>query len=184
MQLTANEARKLLSLTVQEVSVFGEDPILAAAPGLGSQVLAPRKAGPVSQSPYVVREAEGPKSLYILKLDGDLGAFLGRDVSEDMLVVKVGLSRSPATRCLDHNSAWPASAFSWSILKENRTSDLAPFPSSKPAICGENAMKQVLAAQGEPLGGEFFLAKRASVEAAWQEGLVAAHQWPNAAAHL
>lgn len=71
MPLTIEEARKLLSLMLQEVQVFGEEPILAAAIGLGSQLFAPSKAGPVSQSPYVVREAEGPKSLYTVPaLDG------------------------------------------------------------------------------------------------------------------
>lgn len=180
MRLTANEARHLLSLTLQEVTVFGEDSILASSAGTGLQLFAPSKPGPVSQSSYTVREAEGPKSLYILALAGNLNTFLGRSIPDDMLVIKVGMSKSPAVRCLDHNLAWPACAFTWSILKENRTSGVDRFPSSRPAICGENAMKSVLASRGECLRGEFFLARRSDVEAAWEEGLAAAHKWMTA----
>ncbi|MFV3513061.1 hypothetical protein ACNJEI_21250, partial [Mycobacterium tuberculosis] len=81
MPLTAAEARKLLDIDLQEVPVFGEIPVIEAAFGKGSDVLSPTKPGPVSQNPFMVREAEGPKSLYILVLDGDTAAFLGRDDS-------------------------------------------------------------------------------------------------------
>lgn len=176
MPLTTVEARKILDLELVEVSVFGEIEIASAAMGKGRDVLTPSKPGPVSQTSYVVREAEGPKSLYILVLGGNADAFMGRQVGSRR-VVKVGMSGSPITRCEDHNRAMPRCAFSWSILKSNAIDGDELFPNSRSAIEGETEMKRVLKVRGESLGGEFFLADSEAIEAAWASGKAKAGEW-------
>ena len=177
MPLTAAEARKLLDLDLQEVSVFGEIPVIEAAFGKGPDVLSPSKPGPVSQKPFMVREAEGPKSLYILVLDGNTTAFLGRDADKQK-IVKVGVSKTPIGRCDDYNRAMPRGAFSWRVLRSNDQAGAEPFPNSRAAIEGETEMKRVLIAHGgQSLSGEFFLADDRAIEMAWDSGMNKATEW-------
>lgn len=176
MPLTAAEALQILDLQLQEVSVFGENPILDAGFGLGSDVLSPSKAGPVSQKPFMVRESEGPKSLYVLVLEGDADAFLGYPAGGQH-IIKVGMSGSPIGRCDDHNRALPKGAFFWRVLRTNASEGMDPFPNSRSAIEGENEMKRSLVDSGHCLGGEFFLATDAATEAAWASGVAKAKQW-------
>jgi len=176
MPLTAFEARKLLDLDLQEVSVFGETPVLEAAFGPGSEVLIPSRPGPVSQAPFTVREAEGPKSLYILMLEGDTAAFLGRNVGARR-IVKVGMSKTPQGRCDDHNRALPRCAFSWRLLRSNQMDGEELFPNSRSAIAGETEMKLLLVNSGDSLGGEFFLADDETISAAWAAGMKKASEW-------
>lgn len=178
MPLTAGEALKLLELDLQEVQVFGENPVIAAAFGKGAEVLSPSRPGPVSQSPFMVRESEGPKSLYVLALDGDTSAFLGHDAAGQK-IIKVGVSKTPLGRCDDHNRALPRGAFSWRLLRSNDQIGAEPFPNSRSAIEGETEMKRVLVAHGQSLGGEFFLADDQTVEAAWDSGMNKANEWAN-----
>lgn len=176
MPLTAAEARKLLELDLQEVPVFGETLVIKAAFGKGYDVLSPSKPGPVSQNPFTVRESEGPKSLYILMLDGDVPAFLGREVGGQK-IIKVGMSITPVGRCDDHNRALPRGAFSWRVLRSNNDVGAEPFPTSRAAIEGETEMKRVLVAHGQSLGGEFFLADDHVIEMAWDSGMNQATEW-------
>jgi hypothetical protein len=176
MQLTSGEAQKLLTLDLQEVAVFGELSVIAAAFGPGALVLSPSKPGPVSQSPHVVREAEGPTSLYVLVLDGDANAFLGFDVGSRR-IVKVGVSKSPPGRCDDHNHALPKCAFGWRLVRSNALAGVEHFPNSRSAIVGETEMKRTLVEQGQSLGGEFFLADDDAVDAAWSSGMKRAEEW-------
>jgi hypothetical protein len=169
--LSRQEALNLLKLDLQEVDVYGENPIIGSLPRSAKQILAPSKAGPVSQTPFVVRESEGPKHLYILRLVGDTNAFLG-DEASGHIIVKAGFSSSPLTRCDDHNRALPECAFHWEVLWSGITSSYDPYPTSDHAKAGERAMQRVLciAKRGRSLGGEFFLAEPALVEEAWYEG--------------
>lgn len=177
MPLTAAEARKILDLDLQEVPVFGEIPVIEAAVGKGADVLSPSKPGPVSQNSFMVREAEGPKSLYILVLDGNSSAYLGRDAGMQN-IIKVGMSKTPIGRCDDHNRAMPRGAFSWRVLRSNEHIGAEPFPNSRAAIEGETEMKRVLIAHGgQSLSGEFFLADDHAIEMAWDSGINKATEW-------
>lgn len=169
--LSRQEALNILKLDLQEVDVYGENPIVGSSPGSAREILAPSKAGPVSQSAFVTRESEGPKHLYVLKLQGDTDAFLG-EFTSGKIVVKAGFSRSPQTRCDDHNRALPKCAFRWEVLYSGITSGLDPHPSSNHAKAGERAMQQILCRSpaGRSLGGEFFLADPDLVDEAWTEG--------------
>jgi hypothetical protein len=178
MRLTHAEAQRVLTLDLVEAQLFGGLPVDVELPGPAREVLKPSRAGPVSQSAFMVREAEGPKHLYILKLEGDPDALLGRS-AQSRQIVKVGMSCSPETRCDAHNHALPKGAFRWRVLRSTHMEGRDPFPSSKHAIEGENAMKRYLegAALSESLGREFFLAESNTLEGAWAEGIAAAASW-------
>jgi hypothetical protein len=123
----------------------------------------------------VTRESEGPKHLYILRLQGDTDTFLG-EAAGDKIVVKAGFSRSPQTRCDDHNRALPRCAFQWGVHFSGGAAGYEPYPSSEYAKAGERAMQEVLCRQpaGMSLGGEFFLAAPELIEEAWTKGNLAA----------
>jgi hypothetical protein len=173
MRLTANEARKILTLDLQEVAVFGGPSVDHCVAGPAAEILRPSKAGPVSTTGSWHRESEGPKHLYILKLDGNGDHFMGEAIG-DNLVVKVGMSRSPDTRCDDHNRALPKCAFEWKIACSTFVDGRGPFPNSRLALIGEQAMKDFLEREGRSLGGEFFLASRSQMDLAWRRGVDAA----------
>jgi hypothetical protein len=176
LRLTLEEALRILDLPLYEVSVFGSAPVEALIPGPAQQILSPSRPGPVSQSGYMVREAEGPKHLYILRLHGDADKFLGYGASGHS-ILKVGFSVSPQTRCDAHNVALPACAFEWKVEKSTYAEQRSPFPSSRHALAGEGEMKKLLANEGKSLGGEFFLAETKSVDRAWKAAIVAAENW-------
>lgn len=176
MRLEAEEARALLDLTLVEVPVFGGSHIDALVPGPAVDLLKPSRPGPVSQSGFTVKESEGEKHLYILRMHGDTKALLGYDPG-NAAVFKVGFSVSPETRCKAHNKALPACAFKWDIEKSTYKQGQMPFPSSKHALAGEQAMKDYLEVSGKPLGGEFFLADEKSIARAWELGVQTAENW-------
>jgi hypothetical protein len=173
--LTRREALRILRLTLQEQQVYGGAPIISSLSGPANQVLAPSRAGPVSQAPYTVREAEGPKHLYILKLKGDTDAFLGVPTNGH-IIVKAGFSGNPERRRDEHNRALPRCAFHWEALHSGSLSGYEPYPTSDHAKAGERAMQAILQQQpdGRSLGGEFFLAQPNLIEQAWQAGNSAA----------
>lgn len=166
MRLTGAEARRLLDLTLIETSVFGEIPVTAAVPAPGTEIFTPSRPGPVSQSGYFCKEAEGPKSLYVLRLHGDEAAYLGRPV-EGRWIIKVGMSGSPSSRCSAFNASLPAGAFKWELLRANQSMGLPLFPRSAEAIRAETQMKAFLHQNETSLGGEFFLVRPEAVAAAW-----------------
>ena len=175
-RLELSEALRILDLDLREVPVFGGPRIEFSTPASARDVLKPSPAGPVSQSPYTVRGAEGPKHLYILKLDGDEDAFLGMSAS-DRTIVKVGFSKSPQTRCEDHNRALPRGAYKWIVEKSTFAEGRQPFASSGHAKAGEDIMKKMFSEMGESLGGEFFLAGGGDIEAAWRQAIECAQRW-------
>jgi hypothetical protein len=170
--LTKSEALNILKLGLQEVEVYGRDHIFSSASGTAREILAPSKAGPVSQNPYVVKEAEGPKHLYILSLQGDADAFLGKP-SHGKKIIKAGFSRDPQVRCAEHNRTLPdICAFHWKVIHSGALSGISAYPSSHHAKAGERAMQTVLCTepQGRSLGGEFFLAETNLIDKAWGIG--------------
>ena len=176
MRLTPSEARRLLDLTLVEIPVYDGEPIEPQLPGPATLVLSPSRPGPVSQSGYMVREAEGPKHLYILRLHGNEDSFLGYR-AEGRSIVKVGFSASPETRRDAHNKALPACAFVWHIENSTFAEKRDPFPSSNHALAGEKAMKDLLDRDGKSLGGEFFLADKHAIDRAWTAAIHAAENW-------
>jgi hypothetical protein len=169
------EARKLLDLSVYEVPVYGARRTFSSDVLPLREQLKPSRAVPRSSSPYIVDELDGPKKLYVLRLKGDMAAFLGRTTAEvdGMAVIKVGYSRDPNVRCRAFNWGMPKCAFEWEVHLSSP--DPAPYPSWKIAQVGENAMKQkLIELQGESLQGEFFFASSGAIRRAWLTGQSAA----------
>lgn len=177
VRLNREEALNILNLDLQEVNIYGENPILGSVPATAKEILAPSKAGPVSKNAYVTREAEGPKHLYILRLVGDTDAFLGQ-ASNGHMLIKAGFSRSPQTRCDDHNRALPRCAYRWEVRWSGIASGYDPYPTSDHAKAGEKAMQRILCTlpRGRSLGGEFFLADPDLIEEAWHKGNLVAKE--------
>jgi hypothetical protein len=169
--LTRKEALNILKLDLQEVGVYGQAEIVWAESRPALQILAPSKAGPVSTRPHVVREAEGPKHLYILRLKGDANAFLGQKTN-GRSIIKVGMSGSPTQRCDDHNRALPQGVYRWEILNSGVDSGFDAYPTSGHALAGERAIQKHLCdiSKSQPLGGEFFLASPEAIHNAWLAG--------------
>jgi hypothetical protein len=179
-RLQPEEAQKLLLLDLEEVAVFG-----GASDGAGSSVpayvaLSPSRQGPVSKAPFMVREAEGPKHIYILKLGGDIQPLL-EGPADGRMIVKYGMSQNPQARCKALNAALPGEMLKWHVLKTTEGCEGAPFPSSDPALAGEAAIFKSLmesASEGvRSLGNEFFLAGVEAVERAWTRGVAVGRDW-------
>lgn len=98
--VSADEAAELYELDVYEVPVYGQtEPVDPTIQTLESALSPSRAVRPASR-PYWVGETDGPKHLYILRLVGNIGAYLGRRASEveDKHIIKVGFSKSPQAR--------------------------------------------------------------------------------------
>lgn len=176
VRLSWAEAQKILTLDLEEVDVYGESPILGSSPASAEEIFAPSRAGPVSQNPFLTKESEGPKHLYILRLTGNADAFVGDSVGRK-LVIKAGFSKFPLSRCGAHNRTLPGKcAFKWEIYYSGDGSGHEPYPSSEHAKAGERAMQEVLCREpaGKSLGGEFFLAEPELIDEAWTQGNLAA----------
>lgn len=175
--LGPEEAEMLLQLDVYEVPIYGQNRPLDTTISTLETALTPSRAIPPADSGYWVGETDGPKHLYILKLEGDIAAYLGRRPAavEDKAVIKVGFSKSPLSRCDQIQAAYPAGAFRWTVFRPQDMSAPAPYANARVAIAGEDAMKARLVKDGaESLGGEFFLADDWLVHAAWTSGRVTA----------
>jgi hypothetical protein len=173
-RLTKAEAQSLRQFDLVPTRVFGRSEWgEELIPVPAEEALRPSRPGPVSGSSFVVREAEGPKHLYILRLHGDADSFLGYP-TKGQIIVKVGFSGSPTTRRDALNKALPACAYEWKIERSTYVDGRQPFPTSSHAIAGEDAMKAFLDRHGRSLGGEFFLANQSAIEHAWQAAIHAA----------
>ena len=177
-RLEHSEAVVIPDLDLVGMPVWGGLAFEMAVPGLGRDVLSPSRPGPVSRVSHTVSEAEGPKHLYILALQGDADAFLG-ECALGRMIVKVGFSRSPEARCEKYNRMLPRGAFRWIVHRSTFREQQGPFPSSAQAIAGENRMKALLDQAGKSLGGEFFLATSEVIWNAWRQGVQAASTFPD-----
>jgi hypothetical protein len=82
---------------------------------------------------------DGENRLYVLKLKGDVAAFLGRQKFETAgkCVVKVGHAKEPKDRCDTHNAHLPpACRFSWDVALTSK-----PFDSGSAAKNAEDGLK-------------------------------------------
>ena len=100
MPLGIEETEKLLQLDVYEVAVYGLTRQIDGTVTTFETALTPSRAIPPPAAGYWVGETDGPKHLYILGLEGDIAAYLGRSPKalEDKAIIKVGFSKSPMSR--------------------------------------------------------------------------------------
>ena len=177
VRVPPEEAERLLQLDVYEVSVYGQAKSVDASITTLETALLPSRAVPPASRPYWVGETDGPKHLYILRLEGDVAAYLGRPPAavDDKWIIKVGFSKSPLARRDQVQSAYPRGAFKWTVARPTGLTIPAPYSNAAVAIVGEDAMKARLVNDGaEVLGGEFFLADEWLVHKTWTAGRVAA----------
>lgn len=164
----------MLKLSLKENRVFGRNTLLASGTSYLGEIAKVSKAVYPPKEPYFVAESDGPKHLYILKLNCKPSDWLTheRSVDEDAHIIKVGFSRSPPSRCRQIQSAYPAGRFKWKVIHPNPIPDEAPFPDAESAIVGEDTMKDYLSqSPGRILGGEFFLATDSEIVSAWKLGM-------------
>ena len=93
--------------------------------------------------------------LYMLKLEGDVAAFLGRQPFEvaQQMIVKVGHAKDPQQRCDTHNSHLPPKCrFRWMVADKSSL-----FPGGVEAKQAEDKLEKSFSDRFESLGGEFFL---------------------------
>lgn len=173
------EAANLFELDVYEVPVYGNSALIDPTIQTLETALTPTRAVKPSSRPYWVGETDGPKHLYILRLAGDIAAYLGRPAQdlEGKHIIKVGFSKSPLARRDQIQSAYPKGTFNWERFKPDPQPETAPYANAVIAIAGEDAMKKRLVDEkAEPLGGEFFLADDWLLYNTWAAGKLAAER--------
>lgn len=176
-EIVTNPAKieRLRSFPWIEIPVFSPRtneiaPIEPEYPGPGMV-----SAGPASGGGYVVPEGTQnlPRELYVLRLTGDTAAYIGRSVM-GMSIYKIGLSVSPDLRRQTLQKSMPRGTFRWQVERTTRRDGHAPYSGFSAAVTGEYAMKTHLARNAEHLGGEFYLASKDHIAAAWEAGRQAA----------
>jgi hypothetical protein len=122
---------------------------------------------------YVPPERDSEKELYILKMSGDVDAFLG-ETAEGRNIYKIGLSISPDIRADFFNKAMPGDRFVWAVMRSTCRDNEKRYPDFKTAEKGEKAMKIFLRDNAVWFGGEFYLATDEIISEAWAIGKRAA----------
>jgi hypothetical protein len=165
--MTPEESLNSLQLPVSPVNVFGQEPVTAdQQPEFTLQsVFRPSRGINPAFGGRRSEYEDGEHFLYMLQIDGDIGALLGRPAAmlNDKIVVKVGFSRDPTRRRDEHNAALPpAGRFRWSLKFKSMA-----FVDGQAAKEAEDAMKAQFARRFESLGGEFILGREAELESAF-----------------
>lgn len=160
----------LRSIPFEEVDVYTPTKLRFQS-NVGSDSRGKVRAGPASAGGYEVPggSLHLKRELYVLRLDGDTDAYLGRD-AEGRFIYKVGLSASPDMRRQSFQKAMPRGAFVWTVARTNTIAGIDKCPSFKAAVAGEDAMKAYLSQKAEWLGGEFYLAYPSDIDEAWKRG--------------
>jgi hypothetical protein len=168
--VVTDRLERLRRLPFVETPVFGGGPVadgrIHAPPSPTGRV----RGGTVNRTGYWVdgEPADAEKELYVLKLAGDVSAFIG-DAAVGLDIYKIGLSTAPSVRRDAFNKSLPGERFRWNLHKSTRMDGDAPYAGFETALAGEDAMKDSLAG-AQWLGGEFYAAAPEDIEAAWQAG--------------
>jgi hypothetical protein len=156
--LTPAEVTAVLGLPVTPAQVFGEPPLhpdeMRGEAAIGDLFRPSAGVTPTYGTRNFTIE-DGENHLYVLKLQGDVATFLGRQKYEVLkkCVVKVGHAKEPQERCDTHNIHLPpASQFKWHLAYTSK-----PFPTGTAAKEAEDGLKQHFEKRFESLGREFFL---------------------------
>lgn len=128
------------------------------------------RAGPANKGGYVVPPVTQllPRQLYVLRLDGDTDAFIGKPCNGSS-IYKIGLSASPDMRRQAFQKSMPRGSFQWLVERTSMETGFDEY-SFDDAVAGEDAMKKHLSEHAEWLGGEFYLTTESEIETAWQKG--------------
>ncbi len=159
-------------LRLREIQLYGYDGFPAKPePIRAEDSIKPSRAGPINKGNYSVGEIDGPRHLYILKLEGSPADWLGYDC-QDKIIIKVGFSKSPHERCASIQSNYPKGQFKWGVMFPKQFNN-PPAPDGNTAKIGEDAMKKFLKDNAEPLDGEFYLVPKNLCKPCFDAGLSA-----------
>ena len=153
-----------MKLPMVEVPVFGEPPMLIAAPVVAPLIESFRPSRglvPVFGTTSVTK-TDGQHRLYVMRLDGDVAALLGRPATSlyNKALVKVGFTNDVKRRCGELNAGLPPGGVArWTPWRLS-----GGLPSGLDAKALEDKLKSLLAIHAESLGGEFFLGFEGVIE--------------------
>lgn len=165
--ITEREAAKIVKLRVTPVSVFGETPVTVEP----KRKIDFAEAYSVSRGPvpnFGRRSSnyqDGETYAYVMELEGDLSAFLGRQRFEirKKKLIKVGISNDVERRLKELNFGFPtAAAIRWHMRIRSQ-----PYPSGSSAYEAEKALHQIFAKAARPQGGEFFLCEERLIDSSF-----------------
>lgn len=150
--LTPEEAGSALSVQVRPVDVFGEAPMFEEE---RERVYVPSRGFPMAFGRRASETTDDAHFLYALQLEGNAALVLGEPayLLRGKVIIKVGLSKNPNTRCAELNSSLPPAAkLRWKPLLQSR-----PLSDGEAALKAETALKDRFSRAHRSLGGEFFL---------------------------
>ena len=183
--LSKSAFKMLKSYSFREIPVYGAEAgsdFDVVSPSLGADDKSSKgyvTGGNVNGSGYYVApEGESEKELYLLKMEGDVDAFLV-EPAKGRNVYKVGLSMNPKSREKHFNRSMPEGRFSWKVVRSTKMDGDEPYPNFKIAEKGERAMKIYLSNNSKWLGGEFYLSTEEAVNKSWLKGKVEALRFRN-----
>ncbi|QRZ15584.1 hypothetical protein JWJ88_14725 [Paracoccus methylovorus] len=134
------------------------------------------RPGPDNEGGYSVPPRFGKlaRDLYVLKLEGNTNAYLGRS-AEGRAIYKIGLSASPDMRRQLFQKSMPRGAFQWVTVRTSSGSGFSAFNCFADAVAAESIIKKQLVECAEWLGGEFYLANEDDIETAWHAAHASVH---------
>lgn len=162
MLLNADDRRRVLSLMVRQVNVFGEPPIseVDLAEGQMERLLKP-SVGPVPTFGSKTSQSEdGDTFLYLMILSQNAESLFGHSTTHTgKALVKVGRTNDPARREKDLNVGFPErSAIRWKLTHRQK------FEDAMTAHNHEIEIKKLFEQKFRSEGGEFFIGERRDIE--------------------
>jgi hypothetical protein len=161
-RLSSADVARVMKLPLVEVPVFGEAPLLPPAPAIAPLIESFRPSNGLVPAfgTTSVTKADGEHRLYIMRMEGDVAALLGRPSPSlyRKALVKVGFSNDMERRRRELNAGLPpAGKVEWKLHLSHGLS------SGADAKALEDRLKDLLAKHAESLGGEFFLVAEAEI---------------------
>lgn len=165
-------------LRVREIQLYQQDgKPKKPKPMTGDDIVRASRAGPISKDGYFVKDPDGERYLYILKLKGSPENWLGENPFFDIrnrIIVKIGFSHDPQKRKRQIQSSYPLGQFEWDVMFPTEFIG-AHAPNGDTALIGEAAMKKFFYEHpdAESLGGEFYLVPKNICKKCFDAGLEA-----------
>ncbi|WP_265569647.1 hypothetical protein [Sphingomicrobium nitratireducens] len=160
--LEPEERLRALSHHVRETNVYGEKPIDDGEQSSGTftTLLRPSKGIPPRYGKREHQCEDGENATYLMTFNGRASLLLGSEVNPTLCVAKVGRSNDTKRRLGQVNCGFPVpSQVGWRVIQTHK------FENGATAHDYEDALKSAFEKRFRSLGGEFFLGRRAEMEA-------------------
>jgi len=175
-QFLGSQGRRLTRLEAQNLlkySWFEEDVYLGNSKSSDEPAeFFTSQQGPIAkQAGSSNQDPDGPRDLYILKLNGDIPNILGIQTDElkGHQVIKAGLSKNAQRRCDTLNKSIPGNTYYWEVAQYSSKSFGWKFPDGETAKAHERELQFMLQEpeDAKSLGGEFFRVHPEDIHNAW-----------------